>query len=353
MTGELQNSKPTQEELPARITAIVPARNEASVIAACVESLAAQPEIEEIIVVDDQSTDATAKIVRNLIPKIPRLKLVECGEIPAGWVGKNHAVCVGANLAKGPWLLFTDADAELQAGAAAAALQLAKEKGAAMLSLSPEQITEKWYEKALIPFMYVRLAKRFSYETVNDPASPIAAANGQFLLVQREAYQSFGGHSAVAGEVLEDVALAWLAKSQGIRLWFAPGKGFVRVRMYRSFQAMWQGWKKNAYLLVGANPNGVYRELESTIPWIPLLLILGGLKFPLLFFLGVCFLLVREFIYGMELRSNQFPGRLIIYYVPGVALYASVLWASYRGYTKGKIQWKGRQVPVSLPGAPR
>ncbi|MGB7282215.1 MAG: glycosyltransferase [Candidatus Acidiferrum sp.] len=217
---------------------------------------------------------------------------------------------------------------------------------------SPEQITQTWYEKSLIPFVYTRLAKHFSFDSVNNPSSPAAAANGQFLMMQREAYDSIGGHAAVAAEVLEDVALAKRAKIAGFSLWFGSGQGIVRVRMYRTFREMWQGWKKNLYLLMGGTPGAVFGELESTIPWMPLLIILVGIKIPFFTFIGVCFLLLREFIYGTELTRNQFPSKFIIYYVPAVALYASVLWASYRSYKKGKVEWKGREVPVTAPGAP-
>jgi glycosyltransferase involved in cell wall biosynthesis len=353
VTNESPNSSAQPAFRSASISAIVPARNEEGVIAACVESLALQPEIAEILVVNDQSTDKTAEIVRGLMLKILRLRLLETQEIPPGWVGKNNAVYLGAKEAKGPWLLFTDADAELQPGAAARALQIAQETGAALVSFSPEQITQSWYEKALIPFVYSRLAKHFSYEAVNNSASPAAAANGQFLMMQRDAYNSIGGHASVASDVLEDVALAKRAKAAGFRLWFGPGQGIVRVRMYRSFGAMWQGWKKNLYLLVGGTPGAVLREMESAIPWIPVALILLGLKIPVAPFLGVCFLLLRQFTYGAELSRNQYPFKFIIYYVPAVVLYAGVLWASYRGYAKGKVEWKGREVPVTLPGAPR
>jgi len=353
VTNESPNSSAQPAFRSASISAIVPARNEEGAIAACVESLALQPEIAEILVVNDQSTDKTAEIVRGLMLKIPRLRLLETQEIPPDWVGKNNAVYLGAKEAKSPWLLFTDADAELQPGAAARALQIAQETGAALVSFSPEQITQSWYEKALIPFVYSRLAKHFSYEAVNNSASPAAAANGQFLMMQRDAYNSIGGHASVASDVLEDVALAKRAKAAGFRLWFGPGQGIVRVRMYRSFGAMWQGWKKNLYLLVGGTPGAVLREMESAIPWIPVALILLGLKIPVAPFLGVCFLLLRQFTYGAELSRNQYPFKFIIYYVPAVVLYAGVLWASYRGYAKGKVEWKGREVPVTLHGASR
>ncbi len=172
-------------------------------------------------------------------------------------------------------------------------------------------------------------------------------------MIQRDAYNSIGGHSAVASEVLEDVALAKRAKSAGHRISFGAGKGIVRVRMYRSFESMWQGWKKNLYLLVGATPGSVLRELEAAIPWIPLALILIGLKFPVVLFLGVCFLLLRQLAYGLDLARNLYPFSFIIYYVLAVALYVAVLWASYRAHASGKLEWKGREIPVTLPGAQR
>jgi glycosyltransferase involved in cell wall biosynthesis len=333
------------------VTAIVPARNEEAVIAACIASLATQPEIAEILVVNDQSTDSTASIVRGLMERIPNLRLLESGELPDGWVGKNHALWVGVRQAKSPWLLFTDADAEHERDSVARALQIAKEQGAALVSFSPEQITETWYERALIPFIYLRLAKRFSYENVNDPNSPAAAANGQFLMMRRDVYDAIGGHSGVAGEVLEDVALAMRVKAAGHRISFGSGKGIVRVRMYRSFREMWQGWKKNLYRLMGGTPWTVFREIESNVPWIPLLVIVLGLKFPFLFFLGVLLLISRQTSYGLDLARNQYPFSFIFYYVPAVVLYVAVLWASYRSHVNGRIEWKGREYSVGAPEA--
>jgi glycosyltransferase involved in cell wall biosynthesis len=328
------------------ISAIIPARNEEEVIATCVRALAQQPEIVEIVVVNDQSADRTAEIARAVAAEVPQLRVLETREVPPGWVGKNHAVWVGAQEAKSQWLLFTDADAELLAGAAARALQVAEETGAALISFSPQQVTASWYEKALITFVYCRLAKYFSYDAVNDPNSKAAAANGQFLMMRRDAYEAIGGHASVAGEVLEDVALAARAKSAGYRIWFGAGRGVVRARMYRSFAAMWEGWRKNLYLLIGARPEAVYRELFAVVPWIPFVLLAIGLKVPLALLAGLGLLLARHAAYGLALARNQYPAKFILYYVPGAALYAGVLWASYRAHARGAVAWKGREVSV-------
>jgi glycosyltransferase involved in cell wall biosynthesis len=338
---------------PVLISAIVPARNEEAVIVACIESLSRQAEIDEILVVNDQSTDATAAVVLGLAEKIPQLRLLEAGPLPDGWVGKNRALSIGSQHARGTWLLFTDADAVHEADSAARALLLAQKHNAALVSFSPEQITEAWYEKALIPFIYLRLARQFSYESVNNPNSRTAAANGQFLLIRRDVYDQIGGHAGLAGEVLEDLAIAIRVKSAGHRIWFASGKGIVRVRMYRSFDAMWQGWKKNLYRLMGGTPWAVIRETESTLPWIPLLLIAMGLKFPLVFFLGVLLLIARQTSYGLDLVRNHYPFSFIFYYVLALAMYIGVLWASYRSHRKGRIAWKGREYSFGAPGTLR
>jgi cellulose synthase/poly-beta-1,6-N-acetylglucosamine synthase-like glycosyltransferase len=340
----------TLTSIPNAVTAIIPARNEEAVIAVCVQSLARQAEIAEIIVVNDESSDDTANIVCGLMEKIPNLRLLETSGLPDGWVGKNHALWTGVQQAKCPWLLFTDADAEHEPDSLARALQIAGAQNAVLVSFSPEQIMVNWYEKALIPFVYLRLAKKFSYDQVNDPASSVAAANGQFLMIRRDVYDSIGGHRGVASEILEDVAIAARAKQAGHRIWFGSGKGLVRTRMYRSFRAMWEGWKKNLYRLMGGTPWAVVREIESSLPWIPILLILIGLKYPFVLFLGVLLLLTRQIIYSLELVRNQFPFSVIFYYVPGALLYVNALWASYQAHVNGRISWKDREYSIGASG---
>jgi cellulose synthase/poly-beta-1,6-N-acetylglucosamine synthase-like glycosyltransferase len=254
------------------VSAIVPARNEDAVIAACVRSLALQQEIAEVLVVDDQSSDRTAEIVRSLAVEFPKVRLMKAAELPAGWVGKNNAVWIGASEARSGWLLFTDADAVHEVNSAARALEIAKEQSAVMVSFSPEQVMETWYEKATIPYVYARLGNRFRFEDVNDADSPAAAANGQFILIRREVYEAVDGHASVATNVLEDVALARRVKGAGYRIWFDSGKGIVKVRMYRSFPAMWEGWKKNLYALMGGSPEAAMSEITRAL--LPMLLIL-------------------------------------------------------------------------------
>src|SRR5580704_13648810 len=167
------------------VSAIVPARNEEATIAAAVESLAIQPEIIEIIVVNDQSTDGTAAQLGQLSAKYPQLRVIEAQALPAGWVGKNYAASLGTAQATGDWLLFTDADGVHLPGSTARALADAEQTGAGLVSYSPEQEARTWWEKAMIPFVYTRLAHKYSYDAVNHPDSPVAAASGQYLLIRR------------------------------------------------------------------------------------------------------------------------------------------------------------------------
>ena len=333
--------------LSLTVSAIVPARNEEETIAAAVESLAAQPEIKEIIVINDQSTDGTVAGLQRLSSRYAQLRVLGTKELPGGWVGKNYAVSLGAAQATGDWLLFTDADGVHLPGSTAHALADAAETGAGLVSYSPEQETRSWWEKALIPFVYTRLSQKYSYSEVNHPDLAAAAASGQYLLIRREDYVRIGGHAAVKGEVLEDVALARLAKQAGVRLHFASGSGIMRVRMYRTFGAMWQGWTKNLYPLMGGTSRAVGQELFSVVPWIPLLVLPFTLVHLIWGVLGVALLAGRHAAYAADLRRNRFRPALALYYLPGVAFYAAALLHSEWRYARGSVAWKGREYPVN------
>jgi glycosyltransferase involved in cell wall biosynthesis len=328
------------------IAAIVPARNEEESVARCVESLAAQEPIGEIIVVNDQSSDGTGRVLAELAARVPKLRVIESNELPEGWVGKNYAASLGAKEARGEWLLFTDADAVHLPESAARALADAERTGAELVSYSPAQEMKTRWERAMIPFVFARLAQKYRYAAINDARSPMAAANGQYLMIQREAYEAVGGHGAVRGEVLEDVALARLVKESGRRIYFAPGPEIARVRMYGTFGAMWQGWVKNLYPLMRRSDGDVWREIVTTLPWIPALLLIAaplGWLFPAL---GLALLLGRHVAYARMLRASQFPASGIQYYLPAVVMYCAALATSARRYAKGSVEWKGREYAV-------
>jgi glycosyltransferase involved in cell wall biosynthesis len=337
------------------VSAIIPARNEEASIARAVESVAAQAELGEVIVVNDQSTDRTGEILLELAGRIPKLKVIDAGELPPGWVGKNHAVALGAAAAQGDWLLFTDADTYHHLGSTRRALADAVDHSAVLVSYSPEQEMESFWERAMIPFVYGRLSARFSFAEVNDPGRPEAGANGQFLLILRDAYDAVGGHEAIATEVLEDVALARLVKSQGFGIYFTAPMGIVRTRMYRSFGALWQGWTKNLYLLAGGSAKSALLELAEVFPlfegaamlalWLYLKwhTSVSAWLLPLLLLLPIIRLHLQ---YGIRLYRNLYPVSYVEYYLPGMMLYSAALIASWWNNTRGAVVWKGRAYPA-------
>ena len=150
---------------------------------------------------------------------------------------------------KAKWLLFTDADTVHAPGSLARAVAEAEQHGAALLSYSPAQEVHGFWEKAVMPVIFAELATTYPPQAVNDPASPIAAANGQYLMISREAYDAVGGHTTIAADLLEDVALARLVKRSGRKIFFRYAPDAVRTRMYRSFAQLREGWTKNLALL--------------------------------------------------------------------------------------------------------
>ncbi|MFZ3214516.1 MAG: glycosyltransferase [Candidatus Acidiferrales bacterium] len=336
------------------ISAIIPARNEEASIARAVESVATQSEIAEIIVVDDQSTDGTAAILSELAARIPKLKILHTRALPDGWVGKNYAVTLGADIAQGEWLLFTDADTCHMPGSARRALADAVEHDAVLVSYSPEQELGSFWERALIPFVYCRLAAKFSFGRVNDSRLPDAAANGQFLMVLRDVYRKVGGHATIATEVLEDVALARRIKQAGYRIYFTAPIGIIRTRMYRSFPALWQGWTKNLYPLTGGSPGRALAELFEVFPlgelvafFLVWLAVRGSHResLVLLAVLLVAAVLLRCARFAQALYGNLYPVSYIKYYVAGTCLYSAALIASWWKNIRGSVVWKGRTYP--------
>jgi len=244
-------NQPEPEHL-LELTVIIPARNEQDCLGACLQSLVAQSEDVfqlntdwELIVVDDNSTDRTAEIARSF----PGVTVLPAAKLESNWTGKANAIWTAARQAKGRWLLFTDADTIHEPGNLRRAMHEAERHKVGMLSYSPRQIVSGFVQRSLMPLIFSELALGYPPAKVSDPNSRLAAANGQFLLVEREAYRRIGGHASVAEKVLEDVELAYLAKRRKIGLRFRYAADAVSTRMYRTTSAMIEGWTKNLSLL--------------------------------------------------------------------------------------------------------
>ncbi|HJN74988.1 MAG TPA: glycosyltransferase family 2 protein [Myxococcota bacterium] len=233
------------EDLPF-VSICIPARNEVGRIGRCVEAaLRSRLPRLEVVVVDDRSEDGTGDEVRAIDDD--RVRLVAGSEPPAGWAGKPWACMRAAGEARGELLLFIDADVELSDWAVPAAITRLQADGLELLSLFGDWKLESFWEGAVIPVVGWFIRGAVDLDAANDPGRPHAFANGQFILVRREAYDRVGGHGAVRAEVLDDVRLARAFKSKALRVGLRHAPGAFVVRLYERLGEIVSGYTKNLY----------------------------------------------------------------------------------------------------------
>jgi glycosyltransferase involved in cell wall biosynthesis len=341
---------PLSHEAPA-VSVIVPARNEEASLRTCLDSLIAQKNVTfEIIVVDDHSTDRTRAIASSLTKSQaqPSVRIVGAAQLPAGWTGKNNAVAAGAKSARGEWLLFTDADTIHLPGSLARSIEEAKNHKAALLSYSPQQIVNSFWEKAVMPVIFAELAASFRPSQVSNPNSPAAAANGQYILITREAYDAVGGHAAIAGNLLEDVALARAVKRSGRKIFFRFGGEAVRTRMYRTFAQLREGWTKNLALLFSHPVRlAALRAVEFILIVASLAIAMAdafrGHSHSAIAVATLCVILYAVFL--TRIRRAHFSWNANLLALFGLPLFSYLLIRSKLLYNRGAVSWKGRQYP--------
>ncbi|HLG63303.1 MAG TPA: glycosyltransferase [Ktedonosporobacter sp.] len=236
------------------VSIIVPARNEEGNIRRCVESLLEQDYASyEVIVVDDESTDNTGRILDELAASHPhgsRLWVLRLRDLPAGWAGKPHAIHMGRQEARGEWLLFTDADTRHAPNALRSALAQAICEQADLLTLGTTQELPTFWDKVLMPMAYLGISMLYPPKLVNDPRSKVALANGQYILIRRAVYDQLGGYARpeLRGTLVDDRDLARTVKEHGYKLRLVDGRELVSVHMYHGLKDTWRGWRKNVYL---------------------------------------------------------------------------------------------------------
>jgi hypothetical protein len=298
----------------------------------------------EIIVVDDGSTDRTRQIAQSF----EGVRAVDAGSLPKDWTGKNNAMAGGAKVAKGKWLLFTDADTVHRPGSLARAVAEAEQYGAALLSYSPEQEVHGFGEKAVMPVIFAELAATYSPAKVNDPASRVAAANGQYLLISCEAYDAVGGHVKITGDLLEDVAMATMVKASGRKIFFRYGGDAVRTRMYRSFAQLIEGWTKNLALLFPSPVRlAVLRLTEFVLivgsAAVAIATTLQGRSQPAV--LAAILAVVLYAVVLGRIRKAHFPWDANSLALIGLPLFSYLLLRSSVLYKRGRVVWRGRTYP--------
>lgn len=350
---DLDPNLPEQPDL--ELSVIVPARNEERSLPTCLASLLIQSEPSfalgqqwELIIVNDDSTDRTRAIAAEaatqngvLLLDAPALDLSGRG----GFTGKSNACWAGAQAARGKHLLFTDADTIHETNDLSRALREAERHKALLLSYSPRQIVTGFWQHAVMPLVFSELASVYPSREVNDPERRLAAANGQFILVDRDAYFSVGGHRAIGTNILEDVALAHNIKRgpRIIRFRYAPEA--VSTQMYRTTSEMIEGWTKNLALL--------FPKPLALVLWriLDLLLFVGlpALAFGI-FWLApwqrsvILLIWVRTLwrFYSRVARSN-FPAFDVAISIFGVPLFVYLLIRSVIHHRiKKNVVWKGR-----------
>jgi chlorobactene glucosyltransferase len=338
-----------------RVSVIVPARNEAPNIEACVRSLIASTyPAFEVVVVDDRSEDGTGALARSLGGgTADRVVVVDGTELPDGWLGKPWACHQGAAHATGELLLFTDADTRHAPELLARAVAGLDEERADLLTVVGRQLMETFWERIVQPQIFMLMLFRFPRFERTARSAPWreAIANGQYMLFRREAYHAIGGHEAVRGEVVEDLVLAQRVKRAGLRLRIRGAQAELATRMYRSLPQLVEGWSKNIVL-------GGLRSLPPWLrPLMPALSLAAGIALwiapPLALLAGVlgvgsaallvwsaAVCTVSAATWALFSRQMGIPAGYGLLYPVGAAVGSYIFVRSWaRG---GHVVWKGR-----------
>ncbi|MCF6734031.1 glycosyltransferase family 2 protein [Blastococcus sp. KM273129] len=333
------------------VTVVLPVRDEADQVAGCLEALLDQRGLARlrVVVVDDGSTDGTAGVVRAVTD--PRVQLVTAPPPPPGWLGKPHACAVGAAAAEAAAevLVFVDADVRLFPDAIAAAVAVLDEHRLDLVSPWPRPLAVRAAERLvqpLAPWLWtttlpLRLAERSSRPS-------LAAANGQFLVVRRGAYARAGGHAAVRGEVLEDIALLRAVKRAGGRGVPIDGSRLAACRMYEGWAAVRDGYAKSLWASVGGTPAGGLAAAAAltAVYVVPPLAAVRGSRAGLVGYLaGVAGRVASARASGGRAWPDALAHPLSV-----LALDALML-RSVRGRRRGTLRWRGRPVDATRPPA--
>jgi cellulose synthase/poly-beta-1,6-N-acetylglucosamine synthase-like glycosyltransferase len=359
-------------DLAEPVSVVVPARDEAGRVGGCVAALLAQDaKVVEVVVVDDGSRDATAAeaAAAGVAPagsgrpgpagsSRARLRVVAAPPPGPGVAGKAAACAHGAAVAAaGRWLAFVDADVTLAPEALSRLLAACRTSGAVAASPLARQATRTWWDELLLPDLGLAVAERLDLDAVADPASPAAFLSGQCLLVRRDAYDAAGGFGAVAGSLVEDLALARRLKAAGGRLELRLAPDLAAVRMYGRFGELWEGLAKNLAAVWGDRPGDLAcqaaRALAGVAPWLALAARPGRPAGRVALAGGLLQLTVRA---GGRRVAGADP-RLALAYPAADLVLLAVYADSVRRRRRGApVTWKGRSYrndPGTEPRHPR
>lgn len=339
---------------PPLVSAIIPAKDEEATLADCLASVRDQdyPNLE-ILVVDDRSTDRTAAIAREFAARDPRVRVIAIEHLPDGWTGKTNALQTAADQARGDWFWFLDADTRHAPENLAIVLEYARRNDAALASLLPEMRCESFWEEVVQPLAGIVLMQSYPLPWVNDDRSPLAFANGQYILVSREAYEAAGGHRAVRDRFVEDIRLADRVKRLGFPIRVAIAQGIGSTRMYTSLGALVRGWSRILYDALGRSPWRLTGRLLDPIVFsqsghvalvASLFLLARGQAGPFalaLLAMSLAHHAMAHLVLRRLYRISIPRGRTVAWYPLANLVIAWILLRSIRMCLTGRVTWRG------------
>ena len=330
-----------------RVAVLLPLRDEADRVTPCLESLLGQLGVANlaIVVLDDGSTDGTADVVRSVAGD--RVSLVTGAPLPAGWLGKPYACQQLADAAPdADVLVFLDADVILAPEAIAAAVTLLRESGMTLLSPYPRivgagRLVQPLLQWSWLTFLPLRAMER-------SPRPSLAAAGGQWLVIDRAGYLRAGGHAAVRDQVLEDIGLARAVKRAGGRIALADGSRLADCRMYSSWRELTAGYTKSLWASFGS-PAGaaavvvLLLALYAVPPVAAVGFLIGGALVPALVGLSAYALgVIGRVVAATATGGRSWPDALA--QPISVVIFAWLVIRSFRLRRQGRLVWRGRPI---------
>ncbi len=329
---------------PPRVAVVIAARNEEADLPATLDGLIGQTYAPaEIVVVDGGSTDRTREVIDA---RAPRVRRIDEPPLPPGWVGKNWGCATGAQATTSEWLLFLDADVRLEPGALAALLDRTRATGSDLLTVAPKVEMVGFWERVVLPFMVQLILLYFRAPRMSRPNSRAALVNGQCYLIRRSVYESVGGHLAIRGYVLEDIALARNLKAARARMRVVWAPELATTRMYRDRHEMFEGLLKNIHGLrySAARQTGFLAGVVGFY-YLPLMVLPLGLlagNLPLIGMGGFLWVALFGKHVGFA-RAVGAPAAYGLLYPLSAGFYVALLTASLVDGSRGRpIRWKGR-----------